>query len=179
MGNKQRVTVSIDHRDKFSLGDNRNRLGHCAFHWGILILPKKQKGADSKTYDASDGSMPDPLTRQELNPNHDWRFRYRMSVNPWISGRLLGRIMVGKVPANVTDDEIEAVLRKIPLPVKNADPEQNCHTWILTAIQEMQKNGLAEAFDMEEFNAKALELADEWLQNPDPKNFHNFTNRPT
>lgn len=51
-------------------------------------------------------------SRQDLNPNRAGQFR--ASVNPVLNGRLLGKVMVGKVPNSVTDADIEALLRKCP-----------------------------------------------------------------
>jgi hypothetical protein len=66
MSNKRRVMLTIHHRDELSLGPNRTRLGYAAYHWGILIQPKKPKGSDSNAYDVSNGAKVDPLTRQDL-----------------------------------------------------------------------------------------------------------------
>ncbi|RMZ76315.1 hypothetical protein DV738_g4993, partial [Chaetothyriales sp. CBS 135597] len=170
--------VTIHHRDQLSLGNNREALGLSAFHWGILIQPKNPKGNDSHAFDVSDASIPDPLTRRDLNPNHDWHFRPKLAVNPLLSGRLLGRIMIGKVPKDFTDDAIEALLKTVPLPVKNATPNQNCATWIVAAIQLLQDRGLAEPFNVSDFMSKALALGDQWLGNPSPNNTHNYTSRP-
>lgn len=134
MSGKPRVIITIHHRDELSLGDNRNQLGLSAYHWGILIQPKNPKGSDSTAYDISDAARPDPITRQDLNPNRDWHFRPKPGVNPVLSGRLLGKVMIGKVPNNLTDAGIEAILKEVPLPAKNAKPVQNCVTWILTAV---------------------------------------------
>lgn len=177
MSNKRRIIISIHHRDQFSLGEHRTRLGHAAYHWGILIQPKNPKGSDSDAYDVTDAAIVDPLTRQNLNPNHDWHFRPKVGVNPHNSGRLLGRVMIGKMPNNVTNADIEHILRSVPLPVKNASPEQNCVTWTLAAIQALQQYGLAEAFDKDQFMLQALQCADRWAQNPNPQNFYNYTDR--
>ncbi|KAE8148038.1 hypothetical protein BDV25DRAFT_159097 [Aspergillus avenaceus] len=108
MSNKRRVMVTINHRDRLSLREHRAQLGFAAYHWGILIQPKNTKGSDSSTYDVSDAAMPDPHTRVDHNPNRDWIFRPKHRVNAELSGRLLGRVMVGKVPNNVPDAHIEA-----------------------------------------------------------------------
>jgi hypothetical protein len=86
--------------------------------------------------------------------------------------------MIGKVPNNVADAEIEAILRAVPLPVKNMTPEQNCVTWILAAIPALQQHGLAEVFDVNQFLASALQHAHSWLENPGHNKFHNYTDRP-
>jgi hypothetical protein len=55
--NKRRVVVALYHRDRLSLGDNRKRLGYEAYHWGILIMPKKPRTGgrlDCNAYDATD-----------------------------------------------------------------------------------------------------------------------------
>ncbi|OAG35750.1 hypothetical protein AYO21_10067 [Fonsecaea monophora] len=149
MGGKARVRVVIRHRDEFSHGDSRKQLGQAAYHWGILIQPKNPKGFDSNVYDVTDATVPDPITRVDLNPNHDWRIRSKMSVNPMHSGRLLGRVMIGKVPSHITIEGIDDILRQVPLPIKSSTPVQNCVNWVLAAIEVMQKQGLAEAFDVD------------------------------
>lgn len=170
--------VTIHHRGSLSLGDNRARLGRSAYHWGILIQPKKPKlGRDSIAYDVSDAAKPDPETRQDHNPNYDWHFRAKRAVNndPFVGGNLLGRVMIGKVPNHITDADIEDLLGQVPLPIKNT--EQNCVTWTLASIQALQKERLAEDFDVDQFTIKALELADEWLRDPDPDHVYNYVNR--
>lgn len=174
MSNKPRVIITIHHRDESSLGANRQNLGLAAYHWGVLIQPKTPKGADSSAYDVSDASIPDNVNRRDLNPGHDWHFRPKHRVNPVMSGRLLGRVMIGKVPPRFTEGAIEALLREVPLPIKNV---QNCVTWIVAAIKLMQQRGLAEAFDVNQFMTKSLDLGDKWLRTPNPSNFHNYTNR--
>ncbi|OJZ80909.1 hypothetical protein ASPFODRAFT_704145 [Aspergillus luchuensis CBS 106.47] len=176
MRNKRRVLISIHHRDESSLGDNRPRLGFSAFHWGFLIQPKHSSGDDTDAYDISDASVPDPITRLDTNPNHDWKFRVKKRVDIMGSGRLLGRIMIGKVPNNVTSTEIENVLASVPFPIKGT--EENCVSWTMDAIRALQEVKLAEAFDVDQFMVKGLELADKWLGQANPKNFHNHTQRP-
>ncbi|KND86749.1 hypothetical protein TOPH_08602 [Tolypocladium ophioglossoides CBS 100239] len=118
MGNKRRVVVTVHHRDELSLGNNRDRLGYEAFHWGILC----------NAYDVSDGATIDPDTWQDLNPSREWYFRPKHGVDPVRSGRLLGRIIIGKVPKNITDADIKALLADVPLPAQNATPQQSCVT---------------------------------------------------
>jgi hypothetical protein len=178
MSNKRRVMLTIHHRDELSLGPNRVRLGYAAYHWGILIQPKKPKGSDSNAYDVSNGARPDPVTRQELNPNFEWRFRANRGVDPLRSGHLLGRVMIGKVSNNVSDAQIEAILRAVPLPVLNTTPEQNCVTWILAALPALQQHGLAEVFDVDRLLASALQHGHSWLENPGLGKFFNYTDRP-
>jgi hypothetical protein len=174
MRNKRRVIVTIHHRDELSLGHHRERLGHEAFHWGILIAPKKSRGSDCNAYDVSDGVTPDPESRQDLNPERDWLFRSKEQVDPTRSGRLIGRVLIGKVPNRITDAEIKNILAAVPLPVKNAAPAQSCVTWVLAAIRALQDAGIARQFDVNQFIAWALTYADYCLANLQPGNFYDY-----
>ena len=52
--------------------------------------------------------------------------------------------MIGKVPNEITDGEIQAHLDSVPLPIKDAVPEQNCVSWTRDAIQKLQAQSIAE-----------------------------------
>ena len=89
-----------------------------AYHWGVLLAPKKSNGSDNIAYNVSDGIRLDSETGQDLNSERDWFFRIKNKVNPLDSGRLIGRVMIGKVPAQTTDDVLENILRGVALPDK-------------------------------------------------------------
>lgn len=159
MSNKRRVFVSIHHRGALSLEENRQRLGYAAYHWGILISPKVYQEQSCYTFDVSDAARPDPETRVDHNPNHEWIFR----SNPTVSGSLLGLIMIGKIPNGVEISEIRTHLQSIPVPQRDAILEQNCVTWVMSAVQTLQGSGLAEQFDMNKFMDTGIEFADATL----------------
>ncbi|OBT73508.1 hypothetical protein VF21_07235 [Pseudogymnoascus sp. 05NY08] len=159
MSNKRRVFVSIHYRGALSLGESRQQLGYAAYHWGILISPKVHKEPDCYTFDVSDAARPDPETRVDINPNHEWIFR----SNPAVSGSLLGLIMIGKVPNGVEISEIRTRLQSIPVPQKNAMPEENCVTWAMAAIRILQENGFAEQFEINKFMDAGIKFADATL----------------
>lgn len=165
--------VTIHHRDEMSLGENRSRLGYEAFHWGILIAPKGSKGPDCTAYDVSDGAIPDPNTRQDLNPERNWFFRPKERVDPIRSGRLIGRVLIGKVPNHISDAQIQTILVAVPLPIKNTT--ESCVTWTSAAIRSLQNNGIAKQFDIDRFMGRALTLADEWLAKPKSDNLYDYT----
>ncbi|KFY66079.1 hypothetical protein V496_02221 [Pseudogymnoascus sp. VKM F-4515 (FW-2607)] len=159
MNNNRRVFVSIYHRGGLSLGENRQRLGYSAYHWGIVISPKVYKEQDCYIFDLSDAARPDPETRVDHNPNHEWIFR----SNPTVSGSLLGLIMIGKISNGVEISEIWTRLQSIPVPQRNAIPEQNCVTWVMSAIQALQGSGFAEQFDINKFMDTGIEFANATL----------------
>lgn len=58
MSDKRRVIVTIHHRDEYSLHQHTERLGHTAYHVGLLIQPKSLGGGDktSQAYFVTNGS---------------------------------------------------------------------------------------------------------------------------
>lgn len=183
MSDKDRVCVVVFHRDKLSLGEaNRQRYGLAIYHWAILIRPKDLKRLGSSTvYDSTDGVRVDSHF-QDLNPNRDWWFRTRSLLDPLSTGHFLGAVMVGKVPKNLKAEQIQALLEKIPLPVRNQNPEQNCATWIQYAVKALQEAGCAEALSVDTIMREAIRLGDRVLKNGRPKDsrqmFKNLTARP-
>ncbi|KAE8154146.1 hypothetical protein BDV25DRAFT_148323 [Aspergillus avenaceus] len=96
-----------------------------------------------------------------------------------LSGHLLGRTMIGKVPNEVTYAEIRIHLESIPLPRKGVSPEENCVSWTRSAIQKLQEKGLAEQFGIDRFMADSLAFADQRMKSPDSTaNIINYTSRP-
>ncbi|KGY15504.1 hypothetical protein PABG_11493 [Paracoccidioides brasiliensis Pb03] len=79
--------IAIHHRDQVSLQE-RIRNTYCAYHWGVLLAPKKSNGRDNMAYDVSHGVRLDNETGQDLNPERDWFFRIRNvnSVGQWAVG---------------------------------------------------------------------------------------------
>lgn len=104
------------------------------------------------------------MRRVNLDTEGNWVFREKANINPEKSGHLLGRIMIGKVPNEVTYAEIHGLLGAIPLPQKSALPEQNCVTWTRAVICKFQVNDLVEEFDLDRFMDESLALADQRLQ---------------
>ncbi|KAL4946373.1 hypothetical protein BDV06DRAFT_136977 [Aspergillus oleicola] len=177
--NKRRVFLTLHHRDELSLSKNRRRLGHASYHWGILITPKRSKGRDCYAYDVTNAVDPDPFTRIERNPDYEWRFRHKDNVDPMISGSLLGRILIGKVPHGISHKEIQAILEEVLVPRKNMRPEENCVTWTRGAIRKLQRTGLVEQFDVKRFMDDALKFANGRLGDPGGTvNIINYTRRP-
>ncbi|KAM5349299.1 hypothetical protein ACJ41O_005806 [Fusarium nematophilum] len=173
MRNKRRVVIALYHRDRFSLGDNRTRLGYEAYHWGIIIMPKHPingRHLDCNAYDATDIAVIDPKTRRDLNPNLDWFFRPQHHIDPSATGRLIGRIIVGKLPKHISDSTVDALLAEVPLPTKNASPPQSCVTWALGALSVLQASGLAWSFDVGQFQDWALAYGDQCMASPSPDN---------
>ena len=181
MSNKRRVFVSLHHRNALSIRENRKRLHYAAYHWGILISPKNLSHDDDDhhhhhhAFDVSDGIIQYAATATEttttttmestdLNIDGNWHFRAEPNVNLADKPHLLARVMIGKLPREVSYADIHTLLEKIPLPQKDALPVQNCVSWTRAAIRTLQENGLAEKFDIDAFMDKALGFADQRLR---------------
>lgn len=196
MRNKRRIFVTIHYRGQYSLREHRQRLGHAAYHWGILITPKTPTGKDCHLYDASDGMRPDPITGEDHNPTREWYFRANTNLDLDTVNRLLGRVMVGKVADDGADSStIQARLEAVPLPVNSSNnsnetmgPEQeqgqgqglvqNCVSWVKEAVRKLQGVGFVEEFEVDGMMDAALRFADECMKKPDNRAVMNYTRRP-
>ncbi len=94
------------------------------------------------------------------NPTMDWWFREKDAVDPELSTKLLGRLVIGRVPDGVSRDELGEFFATVALPVKNTHPQQSCVTWVVDAIRAMQAKGWVAGFKLDEFKDAALSYAD-------------------
>ena len=134
-------------------------------------MPKDSRGADCDAYDATDASYIDPVTFRMVNPTMDWMFRDRKGVDPELSSKLIGRIVIGVVgDENETPSvDLDELFSQVPMPVKNTHPQQSCVSWVVDAILSLQKNEVVPAFDIDEFKDQALHYADQRLGGDDPR----------
>lgn len=167
------LAVGIYHRDHFSSGNSRKVFGYGAFHWGILFIPSSSPNPSSSlssspesgeyyAYDSTDVTALDPVTFRIVNPSTDWWFRSK-KVTPDESTKLIGRIIL-TTNSDLTSDNVQAVLRSVPLPVKNTHPQQSCVTWTVDALRAMQDKEWVAKFDVAKFKDWALSKADEWIK---------------
>lgn len=166
---ERQIALTLSHRDHLSHGKNREMLGYEAYHWGVMVMPKNSQGNDCETYEATDATEIDPVTWRMVNPTMDWWLRAKATVDPALSDKLIGRIIVGVVPREVSHAALKKLFEGIPLPVKNTHPQQSCVSWAVDAILALQKKGWAWAFDMNQFQDWSLSYADERLKGQGPR----------
>ncbi|KAH6628252.1 hypothetical protein F5144DRAFT_622221 [Chaetomium tenue] len=154
------IAVCLSHRDHFSEGHMRGVFSYEAYHWGLMITPKVSQGQDCHIFDATDATEIDPVTFRMRNPTMDWWFRDQKDVDPALSPKLIGRITIGRVPDEVSSDEVWHVFKNVPLPVRNRDPQQSCVTWAVNAILALQALGWVREFEIDQFKDWALSYAD-------------------
>ncbi|KAG5934227.1 hypothetical protein E4U53_000732 [Claviceps sorghi] len=172
------LTLALYHRDHISLPPTRQTYGYEAFHWGLLIAPPDARAKDGTSQedksqqsekknwlavDATDASTIDPITFRMNNPSMSWCMNPKM-VDPDGSGKLIGRMVIGEMPPEASNDELLTIFRKVPLPVKNSHPPQSCVTWAISAVRDMQDLGWARKFDIDQFKDAALAYAVERLK---------------
>ncbi|KAG5304927.1 hypothetical protein I7I50_05170 [Histoplasma capsulatum G186AR] len=171
MSNKKRLFISIHHRDEISFQEGI-RCTFRAYHWGILLAPKKSSGRDNTAFDVSDGLHLDSETGQDVNPERDWYFRKKNNVDPLGSGRLIGRVMIGKVPPQTTGNDIENLFSSIALPDKELG--ERCRHWVWRVVLALQNESMIQKFDIEKFKDWLLNYANQCLAKPDPRNICDY-----
>ncbi|KAK3298629.1 uncharacterized protein B0H64DRAFT_79708 [Chaetomium fimeti] len=159
------IALCLYHRDHFSEGHMREFFEYEAYHWSIMIMPEASDGRDCHVYDATDATYIDPETFRMKNPTMDWWFRAKENIDPALSSKLLGSIVIGEVPdEEVTTDDLREFFYQIPLPVRNQDPQQSCVTWAVNAIRALQEQGWVWRFDIDQFKDWALAYADDRMR---------------
>ncbi|KAM3483809.1 hypothetical protein MY8738_002859 [Beauveria namnaoensis] len=162
------VTLTLYDRGDLSQGRMRSVFGHKAYHWGVLIVPKeKRPGRVAHAFEATDASAIDPVTFRMTNPSMEWRYNARLDVDPELSQKLLGQLVVGEIPDGAAPKALDTFFEAVPLPVRNTEPQQGCVTWSINALRALQKRGWAWDFDLDVFKDDALAYADDRIKGND------------
>lgn len=163
--NNPAVLVGLQYRGRLSLGENRTRLGPAAFHWSIIIrIPTHQQ--QFHRFDVTDGIVMNEAGTEDLNPRREWVFRHQASSTFAEIPRYLGAVEIGTLlPPSTTPDGAEAFFKALPLPRTDADPEENCVSWVCDAARALQEAGRSSGqFEVEDFMDFALHHADERIK---------------
>ncbi|KAM3527362.1 hypothetical protein MY4038_006412 [Beauveria bassiana] len=162
------VTLTLYDRGDLSQGRMRSVFGHKAYHWGVLIVPKeKRPGRVAHAFEATDASVIDPVTFRMTNPSMEWRYNARLGVDPELSQKLLGQLIVGEIPDGAAPKALDTFFEAVPLPVRNTEQQQGCVTWSINALRALQKRGWAWDFDLDVFKDDALAYADDRIKGMD------------
>jgi hypothetical protein len=171
MSNKDRVSIELFHRDQYSLGpENRQKYNRATYHWAILIRPKDIRNVGKcASYDVSDAAVVHESGKNYLPADGAWRFRSKVPVNPLNTGHFLVAIDVSKLPKNVTNTQIKALLERTTLPRSGQQPEQNCVSWTRDAILDLQRAGFVDgALGVEDIMTVGMQKADLVLKDGAP-----------
>jgi hypothetical protein len=99
----------------------------------------------------------------------DWWMRYKANVDPELSAKLIGRIVIGQIPDGISSADLQKVFATVPLPVKNTHPQQSCVTWAIDAIRTMQRQRWVPQIELNGFKDWALSYADERMKGSDAR----------
>ncbi|KAF2650123.1 hypothetical protein K491DRAFT_552560, partial [Lophiostoma macrostomum CBS 122681] len=124
------------------------------FHWSIWIEPKR--APDTGTSFA----LTDSLPHASVTDPFGWRLDV-MSYDS-LPSRMFGRIMIGKVPEDLSKKDIEETLKEVPLPSDPGSGVSDGVDWLKGALEVLQDCGAAERFSIEAFMGDAMGNAVQW-----------------
>ncbi|KAK2592818.1 hypothetical protein QQS21_009486 [Conoideocrella luteorostrata] len=158
------IAVALYRRDPISTDPRRRQIyQHEAYHWGILIITRGTYDYAYDAYDATDRNEINPNTLRQENPRGDWWFRSGTDVDRTRSGMLLGYIIIGTLPSQVTRANVGNFLEGVTLPKRNVDPQESCVTWVANAIRKFREYQYINDFNVGKFLDWALVFADQRL----------------
>ncbi|EPE09013.1 serine threonine protein kinase [Ophiostoma piceae UAMH 11346] len=158
------LSVAVYDRGDYSRGRMRQVFEYEAYHWGLLMGPEVPAAPDFWSFDATDASEIDPVTFRMTNPTMDWLFRARDSVDLDTNSIILGRMVIGEVPEGMLFSELRDLLRAVPLPERNREPQQSCVTWTVNAVKLLQERSLVPQFDLQTFKDQVLSYGDDRIK---------------
>lgn len=166
MNNKPRVFIALYVRPNApSLSSTRSKTPPSTYRWGIWIEPKGSAG-DGISYDALSSLA-------FATPDNAAGWHLSIAPHSAFPADMLGRIMVGKLPEGVAPEDVGALLSHVPLP-EEAGLEGEVE-WVRVVLGELQRNGCAEAFSVEQFVGDAVRYADGWVAKEKRKEKVNYT----
>jgi hypothetical protein len=90
-------------------------------------------------------------------------------VNPLNTGHFIVAVDIGKLPKNVTNAPVEALLERTTLPLSDQTPERSCVTWTRDAIVDLQRAGFVDgSLSVEAVMAVAMQKADAVMRDKRP-----------
>jgi len=178
--NKRQIMVALFSREDhiFNNGQRQTELERNDFLWSIVVRKRTSKSHDNYCFDVRQTNLESSRSDQSRSVG-DWQFRAITKCDPSEEDRLLGHVMIGKIPHSVSHDQILDILEALPLPQSNKNPEENEVTWIRNAIHRLQLEDYAERFDIDKFMRYAQECATSSTNPRDNVPFKvNYTFRP-
>ncbi|OQE24389.1 hypothetical protein PENSTE_c007G03902 [Penicillium steckii] len=160
----------------FDNGQRLSQLEQKDFLWSIIVRERISTSNDNHCFDVRQMNLQSLRSGQSKSAG-EWRFRAMPNCDPSEEHRLLGHVMIGKIPHSVRHDRILDILEALPLPQSDKDPKENEVTWIRNAIHRLQLEDYAEQFDVDKFMRYARDCATTNHRNNVPFKV-NYTFRP-
>jgi hypothetical protein len=140
MSNKNRIFFCLYYQQGQAGTAANPRVFHCA----LWVENKNSRGGGDYFHVRFHGRRP------TNRPDYPDGWAYETSVtrgrpaNWRHSNNIIGRILLGKLPAGVTAQHVDQVCAGVPLPREGTN--QNCWDWTHWAIQELQRRGWVRNF---------------------------------
>ena len=161
--NKRRIYVTLHHRGPLSLKEHRKLLNLASYDWGIMVSPKRSKGADSRAYSVSDSVAAGPTSRLSISSDGnvcgDWHFRSDVK-DAAQDPRLIGKFLVGKLLIFPTYSAFEDIMTTLPMPELETG---SCVTWTRDAIRLLQEKILVQTFEVDDLMTFMWKTANSWI----------------
>ncbi|GKU14079.1 hypothetical protein FLAG1_10208 [Fusarium langsethiae] len=120
-GNKNRLYIALYPSGVVNNEERR-------YHWGFLIGPKSEKGAE----------IPGMRYHVKNHPIHSWIYEEIPLSNVRSTNNLLARVVIAKI-----EDEGRLVELIRNTPVVQNDPNWRCRTWVAQALSRIAQDGMA------------------------------------
>ncbi|KAH7117574.1 hypothetical protein B0J11DRAFT_87998 [Dendryphion nanum] len=168
MSNKDRVFIAIyRHPHDSELTSLSSRPKAQRYQWGIWVEPKNSTGQGT-SFDLEDSAAFSSVA----NP---FGWRLHIDDHKYLPTRMLGRIMIGKMPEGTNGSDVAEILKAVPLPSDPGSIIEDGVAWIRAAIEELQDMGGAESFSVDTFIDDALGHAVSWQKNSKGPEKVNYT----
>ncbi|KAL9567436.1 hypothetical protein ACKAV7_008386 [Fusarium commune] len=120
-GNKNRLYIALYPSGVVNNEERR-------YHWGFLIGPKNEKGAE----------VSGMRYHVKNHPIRSWIYEEIPLSNVRSTNNLLARIVIAKIE---DEDRLVEIIRNTPV-VQN-DPNWRCRTWVAQALSRIAQDGMA------------------------------------
>jgi len=161
--NKNRIYFCV----YFQQGVNGTNGNPRVFHCGLWVENKNSRGGGDFFHVQFHGPRPTNKPHYPEGWAYDSSVMRGRQANWRHSGNLIGRILLGKLPAGITAADVDAVCQGVPMPRGN----ENCWDWTHNAVSAIQARRWLAAFPWSGangFGARAYAQAVTWYTR-DPK----------
>ncbi|KAF2222494.1 hypothetical protein BDZ85DRAFT_263755 [Elsinoe ampelina] len=163
---KTEYLVTLQYRDRHSVGAERQRLGLSAFHWSVAVHIQTGDKHQYHRYDVTDAIILNDAG-EDINPDRNWVYRHQTTNTLTEVVRYLGAVRIPSASSTHVwiSEDLDSFFRRLPVPKVSKEQEENCLTWARSAIDALREGGrVDQSFDVDEMMAFALTHADERIK---------------
>jgi hypothetical protein len=133
------------------------------FHWGLWVEPKNGRGRGDYFHVQSHPAMRSASGTTPAHWAYDSSVQNGRQARYTKSDYLIGRILIGKLPAGYTAAHVDAVCRGVPPPAANGN--DTCKTWTGEAVRALQRSNYISNFSWTQVSAQFEAQGRRWWAN--------------